>query len=141
MGADNKKIGDVSDILFDKNGKIEAYVVSVGGFLGMGAQGGCASAEFIRTHCRQERQRAHPQALVESARAEAGAKLQALRTATPGDHRVGRSRRRRAATAEPDGAEKQITVGIELTDAARMASAVRAAAWPRRPYCFFAFAR
>jgi sporulation protein YlmC with PRC-barrel domain len=38
MGADNKKIGDVSDILFDQNGKIEAYVVSVGGFLGMGGK-------------------------------------------------------------------------------------------------------
>lgn len=38
VGADGKKIGDVGDILFDKDGKIEAYVVSVGGFLGMGAK-------------------------------------------------------------------------------------------------------
>ena len=38
VGADDKKIGDVSDILFDKNGKIEAFVVSVGGFLGIGAK-------------------------------------------------------------------------------------------------------
>jgi hypothetical protein len=38
MSADNQKIGTVSDILFDKDGKIEAYVVSVGGFLGMGAK-------------------------------------------------------------------------------------------------------
>jgi len=38
LGADNQKIGDISDILFDKSGKIEAYVVSVGGFLGMGAK-------------------------------------------------------------------------------------------------------
>jgi hypothetical protein len=38
IGSDNKKIGDVSDVLFDKNGKILAYVVSVGGFLGMGAK-------------------------------------------------------------------------------------------------------
>jgi sporulation protein YlmC with PRC-barrel domain len=38
LGADGKKIGDVSDILFDKTGKIEAFVVSVGGFLGMGAK-------------------------------------------------------------------------------------------------------
>ncbi len=37
-GADNQKIGAVSDILFDKTGKIEAFVVSVGGFLGMGAK-------------------------------------------------------------------------------------------------------
>ena len=38
IGADNEKIGDVSDILFDKTGKIEAYVVGVGGFLGMGSK-------------------------------------------------------------------------------------------------------
>jgi len=38
MGADNQKVGSVSDILFDKDGKIEAYIVSVGGFLGMGAK-------------------------------------------------------------------------------------------------------
>ena len=38
IGADNEKIGDVSDMLFDKAGKIEAFIVSVGGFLGMGAK-------------------------------------------------------------------------------------------------------
>ncbi len=38
VGADNQKIGDVTDILFDKNGKIEAYIVSVGGFLGIGSK-------------------------------------------------------------------------------------------------------
>ena len=38
LGPDDKKIGDISDILFDKSGKIEAYVVSVGGFLGIGSK-------------------------------------------------------------------------------------------------------
>lgn len=38
VGDDNQKIGDVTDILFDKNGKIEAYIVSVGGFLGIGSK-------------------------------------------------------------------------------------------------------
>ena len=38
VGADEAKIGDVSDILFDKDGKIEAYVIGVGGFLGIGAK-------------------------------------------------------------------------------------------------------
>jgi hypothetical protein len=38
LGSDDKKIGDVSDILFSKDGKIEAYVLSVGGFLGVGAK-------------------------------------------------------------------------------------------------------
>jgi sporulation protein YlmC with PRC-barrel domain len=38
VGSDDAKIGDVDDILFDKNGKILAYVVGVGGFLGIGAK-------------------------------------------------------------------------------------------------------
>ena len=38
LGADDQKIGDVNDILFDKNGKIVAYVVGVGGFLGIGTK-------------------------------------------------------------------------------------------------------
>ena len=38
IGADDAKIGNVSDILFDKDGKIEAYVVGVGGFLGIGSK-------------------------------------------------------------------------------------------------------
>ncbi|HVY59649.1 MAG TPA: PRC-barrel domain-containing protein [Xanthobacteraceae bacterium] len=38
IGPDDQKIGDVSDILFDKNGKIDALVVGVGGFLGIGSK-------------------------------------------------------------------------------------------------------
>ena len=38
LGTDGQKIGDVSDILFDKDGKILAYVVGVGGFLGIGSK-------------------------------------------------------------------------------------------------------
>jgi sporulation protein YlmC with PRC-barrel domain len=38
IGPNNEKIGDVSDVLFDQNGQIQAYVVSVGGFLGLGAK-------------------------------------------------------------------------------------------------------
>jgi hypothetical protein len=38
LGSDDQKIGDISDILFDKSGKIEAFVVSVGGFLGVGSK-------------------------------------------------------------------------------------------------------
>jgi sporulation protein YlmC with PRC-barrel domain len=38
VGSDDTKVGDVSDILFDKDGKILAYVVGVGGFLGIGAK-------------------------------------------------------------------------------------------------------
>jgi len=38
IGPDDAKIGDVADILFDKNGNIVGYVVGVGGFLGIGAK-------------------------------------------------------------------------------------------------------
>jgi sporulation protein YlmC with PRC-barrel domain len=38
IGSDNEKIGDVNDMLFDKDGKILAYVVGVGGFLGIGTK-------------------------------------------------------------------------------------------------------
>ena len=38
IGSNDEKIGDVSDIMFEKDGKILAYVVGVGGFLGIGAK-------------------------------------------------------------------------------------------------------
>jgi sporulation protein YlmC with PRC-barrel domain len=38
IGTNNEKIGDVNDILFDRNGRIMAYVVGVGGFLGIGSK-------------------------------------------------------------------------------------------------------
>jgi PRC-barrel domain protein len=36
LGPDNAHIGDVTDLLFDKNGKVEGVIVGVGGFLGIG---------------------------------------------------------------------------------------------------------
>ncbi len=36
LGPDNAKVGDVNDLLFDKNGKIIGMIVGVGGFLGIG---------------------------------------------------------------------------------------------------------
>ncbi|ARP99994.1 PRC-barrel domain-containing protein [Pseudorhodoplanes sinuspersici] len=38
IGPDDAKIGDVADILFDKNGNVVGYIVGVGGFLGIGAK-------------------------------------------------------------------------------------------------------
>ena len=38
VGADNQKVGAVTDVLFQRDGKVLAYVVSVGGFLGMGSK-------------------------------------------------------------------------------------------------------
>jgi sporulation protein YlmC with PRC-barrel domain len=36
LGPNNEKVGDVSDVLFDKDGKVLAVIVGVGGFLGIG---------------------------------------------------------------------------------------------------------
>jgi len=36
LGADDQKIGGVTDVLFDQSGKVDAYVIGVGGFLGIG---------------------------------------------------------------------------------------------------------
>jgi hypothetical protein len=36
IGPDNAQVGSVSDLLFDKNGKILGLIVGVGGFLGIG---------------------------------------------------------------------------------------------------------
>jgi hypothetical protein len=38
VGPDNASIGSISDLLFDKTGKITGVVVGVGGFLGIGAK-------------------------------------------------------------------------------------------------------
>jgi sporulation protein YlmC with PRC-barrel domain len=35
-GADNQKIGDVDELLVDRQGKVHGLVVGVGGFLGIG---------------------------------------------------------------------------------------------------------
>jgi hypothetical protein len=38
FGSSDQKIGDITDILFDKMGHVKAYIVSVGGILGLGAK-------------------------------------------------------------------------------------------------------
>jgi hypothetical protein len=35
-GPNNEKVGDIDDVLVDRDGKIQAVVIGVGGFLGMG---------------------------------------------------------------------------------------------------------
>lgn len=37
-GADNKKVGDVTEVVLDKSGKVEMITVGVGGFLGIGSK-------------------------------------------------------------------------------------------------------
>jgi hypothetical protein len=38
IGSDDQKIGDIADILFDKMGHVKAFVLSIGGVLGIGAK-------------------------------------------------------------------------------------------------------
>jgi sporulation protein YlmC with PRC-barrel domain len=38
LGSDNQKVGDVIDILLDKSGQVKAFIVGVGGVLGLGAK-------------------------------------------------------------------------------------------------------
>jgi sporulation protein YlmC with PRC-barrel domain len=60
-GADNQKIGDVDEILVDRQGRVQGFVVGVGGFLGI-AQKNVAipfnqvrwlSYQEVRAVCRQ----------------------------------------------------------------------------------------
>ena len=63
IGENGKKVGDVSDILFDQNGKIEAYVISFGGFLGMGAKDVAIAPSSFTVVTGQQRQRRQAQAV------------------------------------------------------------------------------
>jgi PRC-barrel domain len=36
LGPDDEKVGDVTDLLFDKSGKVDGLIIGVGGFLGIG---------------------------------------------------------------------------------------------------------
>src|ERR1700693_4693775 len=38
FGAEGQKIGEIGDVLIDKMGHVKAFVVNVGGFLGIGAK-------------------------------------------------------------------------------------------------------
>jgi PRC-barrel domain len=38
LGSDDQKIGDITDVLFDRMGHVKAYIVRVGGTLGIGAK-------------------------------------------------------------------------------------------------------
>lgn len=38
VGADNQRIGEVVDVLFDRNGQARAFVVGAGGVMGIGAK-------------------------------------------------------------------------------------------------------
>ena len=82
IGTDNKKIGDVSDILFDKAGKIEAFVVSVGGFLGIGAKDvALAPTAFEVVQGRQTARATSSRLAMTQGRAQAGAELRAVQGA------------------------------------------------------------
>jgi hypothetical protein len=49
LGPDNAKVGDVTDMLFDKNGKILGLIVGVGGFLGIGEKNVAIAMDAFQT--------------------------------------------------------------------------------------------
>ena len=44
----NEKIGDISEVLFDQSGKVEAIVIGVGGFLGLGERNVAVPFDQVR---------------------------------------------------------------------------------------------
>jgi sporulation protein YlmC with PRC-barrel domain len=48
-GTNDETIGDVGDIVFNKDGTIDAVVVDVGGFLGMGEKPVALSFDSLQT--------------------------------------------------------------------------------------------
>jgi hypothetical protein len=50
IGNNDEKIGDVSDVLFDHNGKVLAYIVGVGGFLGIGSKDVAIAPASFQVH-------------------------------------------------------------------------------------------
>jgi len=52
MGADQKKIGSIADVLVDHDGNAQVIVISVGGFLGVGAKD--VAVPFKTMHWRTE---------------------------------------------------------------------------------------
>lgn len=60
-GSDNQKIGDIDEVLVDKQGKIQAVVVGVGGFLGIGQKDIAVRYDQVQWMSSQEVQAASPQ--------------------------------------------------------------------------------
>lgn len=46
--ADDTKVGEIGDVILGKDGKVEAYVIDVGGFLGIGEKPVAMSAEGLQ---------------------------------------------------------------------------------------------
>src|SRR4051812_16901015 len=55
-GADNQKIGDIDEVLVDRQGKIHGLVVGVGGFLGIGQKDVAIPFEQVQWMSNQEAQ-------------------------------------------------------------------------------------
>ncbi|MGE4218912.1 MAG: PRC-barrel domain-containing protein [Alphaproteobacteria bacterium] len=46
----NEKIGDIDDVLIDRDGKVEAVVIGVGGFLGLGERNVAVPYDALKWH-------------------------------------------------------------------------------------------
>ena len=120
IGADSKTIGDVTDILFDKTGKIEGYVISVGGFLGMGSKEVALAPSSFEVVPGQNGATDKLRTLHNQGRAQAGAELHALSATASGDHHrhgpasaEGRFARRRHASVDQHAADRKVSVLVQ----------------------------
>jgi hypothetical protein len=58
IGSNNEKIGDVNDVLFDDGGRVMAYVIGVGGFLGIGQKDVALAPTAFQMQPRTDREEA-----------------------------------------------------------------------------------
>ena len=89
IGPNNEKIGDVNDMLFDKNGKVLAYVVGVGGFLGIGEKDVALALSAFQIV--PDRARGEAQARDDQGRVEERGRVQAAQGSNA-NHRPGAAR-------------------------------------------------
>ncbi len=83
FGPDNKKVGSVTDVLMDHEGKANAIVIGVGGFLGIGEKN--VAVPFDQVKFTDQPMAGSPAAAVEPAAALGGAAPATTALGTPAD--------------------------------------------------------
>lgn len=106
-GSDNAKIGDIDDLIVDKDGKIQAVVVGVGGFLGIGTKDVAFPFSEL-TFVSEARTAAAPSSGVSSPASPAGPATTGSTSST--------SSTSSAATADDDGVPDRATVKMTKAD-------------------------
>ncbi len=114
MGPDNAHIGDVVDVLIDKSGKVEAVIVGVGGFLGIGEKNVALdmsafqivpsnTGSAVNTTPQQRPERHQAEGLVDQGPAQGGAGLRVLEGASDDRHDAASGEPGKSADEPADG--------------------------------------